>query len=323
MHNTEQYRNIIEKALAELKFPAEPEGLFAPVRYALDCGGKRLRPMLTLAVAEAVGASVKEAIMPALAIEIFHNFTLLHDDVMDHADLRRGRPTVHRKWNETTAILSGDAMLTYASMILADNAHRDPKRFVEMNNLFNRTAMDVYRGQQYDIDFEKRTDVTENEYIEMIRLKTSVLLGCACAMGALVAGASERLVEIFYRYGEMLGLAFQLRDDYLDTYGDVVLFGKEVGGDILNDKKTWLSIAAMNDKRSREITGLFGNDLIPDEKISRVRELYDRAGLPERICKLIDHYSAQAIASLNEADINEDSKQFFINLTNKLCSRVV
>lgn len=322
MHTTEQYRDIVEQELRDLSFPATPPGLFAPVRYALDCGGKRLRPVLTLAVAEALGASVDDAIVPALAVEIFHNFTLLHDDVMDHAELRRGRPTVHCKWDDTTAILSGDAMLTYASQLL-DSECIDPKIYIKMNRLFNSTAMDVYRGQQYDMDFEKRTDVTEEEYIEMIRLKTSVLLGCACAMGAIAAGVPETTVDLMYSFGEMLGLAFQLRDDYLDTYGDPVTFGKEVGGDIINDKKTWLSVMAMNDERSCDITEIFGDMLPAPEKIKRVRGLYDRAELPVRIRSLITEYSDKAIDAVKKTGLPEDALIFFVQLTDKLCSREV
>lgn len=323
MQTPQQYRSLIEKGLKDLKFPEHPAKLFEPVRYALDCGGKRLRPMLTLAAADALGADPACALDPALAVEIYHNFTLLHDDVMDKADLRRGRPTVRCKWDDTTAILSGDAMLTYASMVLARASHRDPARFVVMNDLFNSTATDVYRGQQYDMDFENRTDVTEQEYIEMIRLKTSVLLGCACAMGVHAAGASQDEADIFYRYGEMLGLAFQLRDDYLDTYGDVELFGKEVGRDIINDKKTWLSVTAINDPRSSEIVGLFGHELSASEKVRRVRALYDRAELPERIRTLINDYSGQALDSLAQLDLDPEAVDFFRRLTVQLCARVV
>lgn len=321
MQTYEQYRALVEKGIANLDLPAEPAGLTDPIRYALACGGKRLRPVLTLAVTEALGIPATESLSAALAVEIYHNFTLLHDDVMDKADLRRGMPTVHRKWNEATAILSGDAMLTYASMILARGADKEPARFVKLNRLFNDTAMDVYRGQQYDMDFETLTDVTEAEYIEMIRLKTSVLLGCACRMGAMVAGASELVADAFYTYGERLGLAFQLRDDYLDTYGEVESFGKEVGGDILNDKKTWLSVMAIADSRSSEIVTLFGDTLPAAEKIAAVRELYNRAELPERILELIDRFSTEADEALKSIGLSAQAAGFFKELTSSLCSR--
>ena len=319
----EEYRQKVEEGIVNLELPAEPAGLTDPIRYALACGGKRLRPVLTLATAQALGTAPSKALSAALAIEIYHNFTLLHDDVMDNADLRRGRPTVHRKWNEATAILSGDAMLTFASQILAKGAAENPGRFVTENTLFNQKAMDVYRGQQYDMDFENRTDVNEAEYIVMIRLNTSVLLGCACRMGALVAGATAEECDAFWTYGEKIGLAFQLRDDYLDTYGDVELFGKEVGGDILNDKKTWLSVMAMADPRSQSIVKLFGNSLPAQEKIARVRELYDKAELPQRIRALIDRYSHEADEALAAIRLTPEAREFFTLLTRKLCSRVV
>ena len=242
MYTTEYLLNYINKAINEISYPNKPEGLYAPIKYTLDGGGKRIRPVLTLAVCDALGVDIAQAINQALGIEIYHNFTLLHDDVMDKADMRRGRPTVHIKWNEETAILSGDAMLTMASQYACINAG---DKIAQVMELFNRTAMEVYEGQQYDMDFESRNDVTVEEYLNMIRLKTSVLLGCACEMGALMAGASDEVKDAFYKYGVKLGLAFQLQDDYLDTYGDPAVFGKKIGGDILNDKKTWLLISAM------------------------------------------------------------------------------
>ena len=222
-----------------------------PVRYTLQAGGKRIRPVLTLAVADAISPDGRHlAVNQAAAIELFHNFTLLHDDVMDRADMRRGRPTVHRQWNEATAILSGDAMLTLAGITMMKGC--DQARLRPVMRMFNRTAMEIYEGQQHDMDFESRTDVTVGEYMEMIRLKTSVLLGCACALGAIITGADETVTDAFYGYGESLGLAFQLRDDYLDTYGDPATFGKQIGGDIACDKKTWLLINEIGRASCRE-----------------------------------------------------------------------
>ena len=223
---------MVGEAISRLHLPDKPAGLYDPITYTLDCGGKRLRPVLTLAAWQAMGKDPMTAIHQAIAIEMFHNFTLLHDDVMDKADVRRGRPTVHVKWNEQTAILSGDAMLTSSTMLLAGKAGDKLQTALE---LFNGTAMNIYEGQQYDMDFESRTDVTVEEYMEMIRLKTSVLLGCACAMGALMAGAPMETQIRFFDYGVNLGLAFQLQDDYLDTYGNPETFGKAIGGDILHD----------------------------------------------------------------------------------------
>lgn len=320
MQSYEYYHSIIEKTISEIEYPAKPAGLYEPIRYAMSTGGKRLRPVLTLATADALGARPEKAVWPALAVEMFHNFTLLHDDIMDRADVRRGRPTVHIRWNEATAILSGDAMLSMASIILSNSAAFCQSHSA-MNKLFNRTAMEVYEGQQFDMDFEKRTDVTEEEYIEMIRLKTSVLLGCACEMGALAADADTDICHQFYKFGEKLGLAFQLRDDYLDTYGSFADFGKEPGGDILNDKKTWLSIAAMADSRSSEVVSLFGPTSDPAVKISRVKAFYDAAELPQRIDSLINRYSNEALRALDNTDISPEAKEFFIRLTNDMIHR--
>ena len=227
MKTVSQYAQMIETSISALPLDKEPSGLYAPIRYALEAGGKRLRPVLTLSVADALCGNPDRAISQAIGIEMFHNFTLLHDDVMDKADVRRGRPTVHRKYSESTAILSGDAMLTLASgLIMKDYA--DNKLRILLN-LFNKTAMEIYEGQQYDMDFENRNDVTVDEYMEMIRLKTSVLLGCACEMGAVMADADTATCRAFYGYGEKLGLSFQLKDDWLDTYGDPETFGKSIG----------------------------------------------------------------------------------------------
>ena len=232
---------LIDQGIANLPIPAKPEGLYGPIRYTMESGGKRLRPTLLLTCAAACGGDIKKSLPQALGLEMFHNFTLLHDDVMDNAEVRRGRPTVHRRWNRNTAILSGDAMLTLASQLMSDC---DGAILPEVMRLFNKTALEVYEGQQLDMDYESRLDVTIPEYIEMIRLKTSVLLACACRMGVLTAGGSQKLMEDLYEYGEALGIAFQLQDDYLDTFGDPMVFGKETGGDILNEKKTWLWISA-------------------------------------------------------------------------------
>lgn len=217
MKTSAEYIDSINRLIAGIPYPEEPHGLYEPIAYTLDCGGKRLRPMLLLASCDAVGGKMERAVNQALGIEMFHNFTLLHDDVMDRADKRRGKPTVHCKWNEATAILSGDAMLTMASQLMGSGCN---DKLSEVLDLFQGTAMEIYEGQQYDMDFESRDDVTVAEYIEMIRLKTSVLLGCACRLGALMGGADIEIQEALYRYGISLGLAFQLQDDWLDTYGD-------------------------------------------------------------------------------------------------------
>lgn len=302
----------INKAVNNISYPAQPRGLYEPIEYTLSAGGKRLRPLLTLATCSALGGDIDAARNQAIGVEIFHNFTLLHDDVMDKADVRRGRPTVHIKWNESTAILSGDAMLTLATQYMS---RCDAAKTWEVMTLFNRTAMEVYEGQQYDMDFETRDDVTVEEYLKMIRLKTSVLLGCACELGAIMAGALDSERKAFYDFGIKLGMAFQLQDDYLDTYGDSTVFGKKIGGDILNDKKTWLLISAMNEDNSGDLKQLIGNNTIaPDEKIARVKAVYDTLNLGERCHELINLYASEALATLNRARIPDDAMDFFTTL---------
>lgn len=319
MYSVSQLSDIINSKISDIKYPEAPIGLYAPIQYTLSGGGKRLRPVLTLAVCSALGGQLDKVINQALGIEIFHNFTLLHDDVMDNADTRRGRPTVHRRWDVPTAILSGDAMLTMATQHISDIA--DDMLKSEAIALFNKTAMEIYEGQQYDIDFESRTDVTVNEYINMIRLKTSVLIGCACEMGALIAGAPENIRKSFYRYGEKLGLAFQLQDDYLDTYGDSLKFGKQIGGDILNDKKTWLLISAIEQDVTDETRNLIGSEILPEAKIKRMKAVYERLNLPTKCHELIEKFIDEAIAIVEHLEIDDDAKSFFIDLARKSATR--
>lgn len=315
--STDTLLEIINDGISELCLPAEPSGLYDPIRYSLEGGGKRLRPVLTLAAAIALGGSSEQAVNQAIGLEMFHNFTLLHDDVMDKADVRRGRPTIHRRWNESTAILSGDAMLTIATQLIAKAPDHHLRDALE---LFNRTAIEVYEGQQYDMDFEKRNNVTEAEYIEMIRLKTSVLIGCACKMGALMAGGDEQACKAMYAYGEWMGLAFQLQDDLLDTYGDPVIFGKQIGGDIINEKKTWLLITALNEAHD-EVIDIFDEKLDADDKIARVRAIYDNLNLADRCASLAQEYVNKAIEILKQVDMSVDAREFFIDLASKALKR--
>jgi len=316
MYNIDEMTEAISRAISELQMPGQPAGLYDPIRYILDGGGKRLRPLLTLASCRAVGGNQDDAMPQALGIEMFHNFTLLHDDVMDRAEVRRGRPTVHRRWNEATAILSGDTMLTLATQLIC----RTPSPMLsEALALFNRTAVEIYEGQQYDMDFERESTVTEEQYIEMIRLKTSVLLGCACAMGALIGGGSPEIQRALYRYGEHLGLAFQLRDDMLDTYGDPIVFGKEIGGDIINEKKTWLLITAMNE--TDEVAKVFGEHPDDGVKIARVTEIYNRLDLPRRCNELIVRYSREAISCIEDKGLPRDAVEFYTNLAQRCIDR--
>lgn len=317
--DSEQFTNIIDEAINSIAYPSTAPSLFEPVKYTLESGGKRLRPTLTLAVYEALSRrNPEEAVNQALAIELYHNFTLLHDDVMDRAELRRGRPTVHCKWNDNVAILSGDAMLTLASQYLCKNAG---EHLAALSECFNRTAMEVYEGQQLDMEFERRDDVTVAEYMEMIRLKTSVLLAGACRLGAILAGASDEVCNAIADYGEALGLAFQLRDDWLDTFGDPAVFGKEIGGDIVNRKKTWLLITGLNEAPDL-LPSIIAEDLEDAELISQVRCVYLQLHLDRRCNELAEKYSAKAIECLSKIDMDVDARNFFQNLARQASSRI-
>ena len=311
--------NYINSAISKIKYPDEPSGLYEPIKYTLCDGGKRLRPLLTLATCDALGGDIDGAKNQAIGVEIFHNFTLLHDDVMDNADMRRGKATVHRKWNEATAILSGDAMLTLATQFMTKG---DGTKIWDVISLFNTTAMEVYQGQQYDMDFEKRLDVTVDEYLEMIRLKTSVLLGCACKLGAIMAGAFDSEQKAFYKYGVKLGLAFQLQDDFLDTYGDPNIFGKKIGGDILNDKKTWLLISALNEDNSGKLKEIIGNkEIAPEEKIAQVKSIYDSLNLGNRCKELMEKYATEAIDALKTVGLSDTDIEFFKKMASDAIGR--
>lgn len=315
MISTEHLLNLIEQAKGNLGLPDCLPGLYDPIRYALQGGGKRLRPMLVLASCQACGVDPQEAINQAWGLEMFHNFTLLHDDVMDRADTRRSRPTVHVKWNEATAILSGDAMLTLATQLMA----RCPdEKLPAMLRLFNSTAIKVYEGQQMDMDFEARTNVSVDEYLEMIRLKTAVLLSCACQAGAMMAHASDITSESLRSWAENVGMAFQLQDDYLDTFGSADTFGKTPGGDILNDKKTWLLITAEAEAPDL-ILPLLGSRSV--DKVKVVTEIYRSLNLAARIHLLIDHYTTLANEALDDANISAASREWFTSLTASLSTR--
>lgn len=316
--NTDYFAHIVEEAIKNLSYPTVAPKLYDPIRYTLEGGGKRLRPVLCLATYAALShRDPQEAVDQALAVELFHNFTLLHDDVMDNADLRRGRPTVHRKWSVPVAILSGDAMLTMASQQLAKGAG---DLLEPLNECFNTTAMEVYQGQQLDMEFESRDNVTVDEYNFMIGLKTSVLLGCACRLGAIMARASEAEAKAMYDYGYALGMAFQLRDDWLDTFGDAALFGKEIGGDIVNRKKTWLLITALG-LEPEELPAILAEDLDDQELISQVKAVYDRHHLGDRCRELAQSYSRTASSILDTVDINVDARRFFASLAEQAYTR--
>ena len=243
MMTADEILNEVNAFIDNMAYDRKPASLYEPVKYVLSIGGKRIRPVLMLLAYNLFKDDPKSILMQACALETYHNYTLLHDDLMDNADLRRGCPTVHRKWDANTAILSGDSMLVLAFERMAQCP---PEKLADVMRLFTVTALEIGEGQQYDMEFEQRDDVTEAEYIEMIRLKTSVLLACALKMGAMLAGASESDADNLYKFGEQIGLAFQLQDDYLDVYGDTKVFGKAIGGDIVSNKKTYMLINAFN-----------------------------------------------------------------------------
>lgn len=302
-----------------LQLPQSPSGLYQPIEYALSAGGKRLRPALLLAAVNAFGGDADNARSQCLGIEMFHNFTLLHDDLMDNADVRRGLPTVHVRWSANTAILSGDAMLTMSSQLMSQCDDRHLRAVLET---FNSSAMLVYEGQQLDMDFEERNDVTVGEYIDMIRLKTSVLLGCALKIGAILADANEDDTRMLYEYGINLGLGFQLRDDYLDTFGDPLIFGKEIGGDIINDKKTWLMISACQRDTGHTMRHALEGRYDDETKIRRVTEVYRELGLDTEILELIRQYSDHAVKCLEKTNMAPAWRQYFTRLAEDMINRM-
>ena len=288
----------------------EPKNLYEPIDYILQLGGKRMRPILTLMAADIFSSDYKKALPAALAVEVFHNFTLVHDDIMDDAPLRRGKETVHEKWDISTGILSGDAMLILAYQYFENY---EPIVFQKLAKLFSKTALEVCDGQQLDIDFETRNDVTIEEYINMIRLKTSVLVAAALKMGAIVAETEEENADLIYNFGLNLGLAFQLQDDYLDTFGDPESFGKQVGGDIIENKKTFLYLKALeisNEVDKQKLQHLFNQKLEDSTlKIKEVTRIFKENNIPQLVKEKIEKYTEKAFDTLSEMDISENNKQ--------------
>lgn len=304
--------------------PKQPIDLYSPIAYTMALGGKRLRPVLVLMSRDAFSSNLNYGMSQAIGLEFFHNFTLLHDDVMDNADLRRGKPTVHTKWNDNTAILSGDAMLTIATQLMMRDL--EPAMLQPVLELFNTTAMEIYEGQQYDMDYENRTDVSIEEYINMIRLKTSVLFGCACALGAILGNTSNADKKAMYDFGVNLGLAFQLQDDYLDVYGDSATFGKEIGGDILNAKRTFMLISAYQKADARQTTRLDELLAINDasrnkEKIKGVTDVYNELAIPALVNENIQHHMNTAIEALGSANLSDEAHKQFTEFANLIMGR--
>ena len=299
--------DLIQSAIDGISYPARPEGLYEPVKYVLNMGGKRLRPTLLLMAYSLYRDDIEQVMPAAIGIETYHNHTLLHDDLMDHADMRRGHLTVHKKWNANTAVLSGDTMLIMAfRQIMQCRCGRSP----EALELFARTAQEICEGQQYDVNFETRTDVSVEEYMEMIRLKTSVLLACALQMGALLADAPQADADVLYAFGEKIGLAFQLQDDWLDVYGDPAVFGKKIGGDILCGKKTFLLINACNIAGAAtraDLLALIADEMLPPaEKVQAVTDIYNRLGISSLTQQVIDRLFDEAHALLSGLKLPEE-----------------
>lgn len=317
--------NLIEKInqyIALLDYYREPEGLYDPIQYVLSIGGKRFRPALMLMAANLWQEDVDGLLPAAAGLEIYHNFTLLHDDLMDKADRRRGHLTVHRKWNANTAILSGDTMLilAYRYFIQAKS-----ERMPEMLNVFNTAALEVCEGQQFDVEFETLDNVSEEEYLNMIRLKTSVLVAVAMQIGALYAGASEEDAQRLYDFGLYTGIAFQLKDDYLDVYGDPKTFGKNLGGDILSNKKTWMLIKALelaDETQTLQLRGWLNRiDFLAEEKIAAVTDIYNAVGIGELALGKIEEYYKKGLERLEQVSVPEDRKSVLREFAEVLLNR--
>lgn len=321
--SSEQLMKDIHAYIESLSYSREPEGLYDPIEYVLKWGGKRLRPVLMLLAYNLYKEDV-EAIYPqAAAIETYHNFTLLHDDLMDKADMRRNKPTVHKQWNENTAILSGDAMLILSYQFMMQDC---PVALVKpVMEIFGQTALEVCEGQQWDMEFEQREDVTVDEYIEMIRLKTSVLLAGALKIGAVLGGASPEDAEKIYQFGIKMGLAFQLQDDYLDVYGDPATFGKKLGGDILCNKKTYMLITALHRVEGQDKDELYrwieAGTFVPEEKIAAVTAIYNKVGIAELCKERIEAYYAEGLKWLDEVKVDAALKEPLKAYVGKLVNR--
>jgi len=324
MLSIEKYQEEFVKYLEEYSNFKEPKGLYEPIDYILGLGGKRLRPVLTLMTADIFNGDYKKALNAALSVEVFHNFSLVHDDIMDDAPLRRGEKTVHEKWDINTGILSGDAMLIMAYQLFENY---ESTTFQSLAKLFGKTALEVCEGQQYDVDFETRNDVTIPEYLKMIEYKTAVLVGAAMKMGAIVAHASEDDQNNIYEFGRNLGIAFQLQDDYLDAFGDPKTFGKQVGGDVIENKKTYLYLKALefsNESDRLELSQLFeSNPENVNTKIELAKQFFVSTGSAQATKEAIEEFTKQAFSGLEALNISEDKKHLLKTFGNNLMNRTV
>lgn len=318
MHNPTELQKIIEQAIPKLAYPAQPANLYEPIKYIMSLGGKRIRPVMVLMAAELFTDEVTKALDVALAVETFHNFTLVHDDIMDNAPLRRGKQTVHEKWGVNNAILSGDVMMVESNKHLSKV---DVNVLKPVLDTFNQTAQGVCEGQQLDMEFETRDDVSIEEYLEMIRLKTAVLLGGAMKLGAIVGGADEKNAALLYQFGENLGVAFQLQDDILDVYGDPEKFGKQVGGDIISNKKTFLHLTAKQLIKAEETNILLGEHESAEQKVSAVTELYNSYSIKQLSNTKMEQYLTKAYQALDALEVAENRKTYLRELTKQIMER--
>lgn len=324
MHAISHYQELITDYFLELHLAKNPKNLYEPIEYILSLGGKRMRPILTLMAAEVFDVDCKKALAAATAIEVFHNFSLVHDDIMDDAPLRRGNETVHEKWNINTGILSGDAMLILAYQHFEEY---EPKIFRELAKLFSKTALEVCEGQQYDVDFETRDDVTIPEYLKMIEYKTAVLVAAAMKMGAIVAETTSENADLIYDFGLNLGLAFQLQDDYLDAFGDPETFGKQVGGDIIENKKTYLylkAIAFSDENQKNQLMHLFSIHPTDNvDKITSVKEIFNSSGASGATQQAIQDFTLKAFETLEKMNISIEKKNMLRTFGENLMNRNV
>lgn len=324
MHTIHQYQEFLSDYLQSQYVTKEPRNLYEPIHYILGLGGKRMRPVLTLMSAEVFDTDYRKALPAALAVEVFHNFSLVHDDIMDDAPLRRGHETVHEKWNLNTGILSGDAMLILAYQYFEQY---EPIIFRDLAKLFSKTALEVCEGQQWDVDFEERSDVTIAEYLKMIQYKTAVLVAAAMKMGAIIAETSVENANLIYDFGLNLGLAFQLQDDFLDAFGNPETFGKQVGGDIIENKKTYLylkAVAFSKDEEAQELRNLFS--IQPDDntdKIERVKALFKSSGASKATQNAIQDFTFKAFQTLDKMNISVDKKEMLKAFGENLMGRKV
>ncbi|MAV04503.1 MAG: polyprenyl synthetase [Flavobacteriaceae bacterium] len=322
MESFKDYSRMLEEGLKKVSLGSKPDTLYDPVKYILDIGGKRVRPVLALMACSSFDSNPNLALKAALSIELFHNFTLIHDDIMDSANTRRGKETVHKKWGINSGVLSGDVMLIMAYQLLENY---DSKTYLELNKLLNKTAKQVCEGQQMDMDFELKSNVEFEEYIKMIEFKTAVLLGCSLKMGAIIADASKEDQEFIYQYGINLGLAFQFQDDYLDTFGQQNKVGKKIGGDILENKKTVLfhmAIANSNKFQKEKILELYSSkENSSEDKINKITSLFIETKADKSSLELVDQYTQKAIKLINCLSFDQTKKKDFINFSNSLMKR--